>query len=144
MEGVSGPPRSLSPLARERRRSDTGLCPRRLHFRLNQILSAKMMETFCRDHRDEFIFQMTNEIDSRKYKHYRDDLKVFGNNAKEILLQIVVTCTWAQEYHELTEHTSDSHLLYILWSRPSQFNKWEVPTIVDVTNFEYQAKCRER
>ena len=32
----------------------------------------------------------------------------------------------------------------MLWAWPSQFNEWEVPTIVNLTNFEYRAKCRER
>ena len=102
------------------------------------------METLCRDHRDEFIYWMTYEIDSRKYEHYCDNLKVFGNNAKEILLQITATCTWAQEYHELTECTLDPYLPYMLWAWPSRFDEWEVPTIVDLTNFKYRAKCRER
>ena len=44
------------------------------------------METLCRDHRDEYIYRITYEVDLRKYEHYHDDLKVFGNNAKEILL----------------------------------------------------------
>ena len=144
MECISDPQRSLSPLARERQRSDISLCPRRPHFWLKQILSAKTMETLCWDHRDEFIYWTTYEIHLRKYEHYHDELKGFGNNAKEILLQIVATCTWAQEYHELTECTPDLYLWYMLWSRLSQFDEWEVPTMEDLTHFEYRAQCRER
>ena len=81
-----------------------------------------MMETLCRDHRDEFIYCITYEIDLRKYEHYRDDLKVFGNNAEEILFQVIATCTWAQEYHELTECTLDPYLPYMLWSIASRFD----------------------
>ena len=55
-----------------------------------------------------------------------------------------MTCTWAQEYHDLTERTPDPYLPYMLWAQPSKFNEWEVPTIDDLTHFKYRAKCRER
>ena len=102
------------------------------------------MEILCRDHRDEYIYWLTYEVDSRKYDHYHDDLKVFGNNAEELLLQVIVLCTWAQEYHDLTERTPDLYLLYMLWSISSRFAEWKVPTINDLTHHEYRAKCRER
>ena len=93
MEGVNDYTRSLSPLARMRQRLDTGLCPQQLYFQLNQILTARQMETLCWDDRDEYIYRKTYEVDSRKYERYHDDLKVFGNNAEEPLLQVITTCT---------------------------------------------------
>ena len=102
------------------------------------------METLCRGHRYKYIYWITYEVDSRKYEHYRDDLKVFGNNAEEIMLQVITTCTLAQEYNDLTGLTPDPYLPYMLWSITSQFDKWEVPTINDLTHFKYQAKCREQ
>ena len=144
MEGVSGPQHSLSPLARERWRSDTGLCPSQPHFRLNQILNSKMMDTLCRDHWDEFIYRTTYEIDSHKYEHYQDDLKLLGNKAEELLLQVIVMCTWAYEYYKLTGRMPDPYLLYMLWARSSEYKECAVPTIADVTLFKYWAKCKER
>ena len=94
MEGINHPQSSLSPLAWERRRSDTGLCPKKPHFHLNQILDAKMMKVLCLNHLDKFIYQTTYKIDMRRYDHFKDDLKVFSNNVEEILLQIVTTCMW--------------------------------------------------
>ena len=114
---ISVPKRLLSPWARERRRLDTGLCPRKPHFRLKQTLNSKVMEELCQEHRDEFIFQTTYEIDLRKYEHYNYNLKIFGNNANEILLQVIMTCTWAREHYALTRHMPDLHLPYMLWSR---------------------------
>ena len=95
------------------------------------------MDILCRDHRDEYIYCVTYEVDSRKYEHYSDDLKVFGNNAEELLLQVVATCTWAPEYHDLTECTLDPYLPYILWAQLSKFDDWEVPTIDDLNHYEY-------
>ena len=119
MEGVSHPWGSLSPLAQERQRSDMGLCLQKPHFHLNQILDARMMEVLYLNHRDQFIYQTMYEIDVQKYDNYRDDLKVFSNNAEEILLQVVATCTWAHEYHKKTERTPDPYLPYMLWSLSS-------------------------
>ena len=65
-------------------------------------------------------------------------------NAKELLLQVVTICTWAQEYHDLTKCTPDLYLPYMLCSWSSKFNEWEVPTIDNLTHHEYHAKCRER
>ena len=76
----------------------------------------KMMEILCRDHRDEFIYRTTYKIDSQKYEHYRDDLKLFGNNSEEILLQVIATCTWAYKYHKLTDQMPDPYLPYMLWA----------------------------
>ena len=92
MEGVSQPQRSLSPLVREQQWSDMGLCPERPYYHLNQILDKRMMGVLCLNHQDEFIYWTTYEID-----HYREDLKAFSNNAEEILLQVIATCTWARE-----------------------------------------------
>ena len=101
------------------------------------------MEILCQDHRDEYIYWLTYKVDSRKYDHYRDDLKVFGNNAEELLLQVIALCTWAQEYHDLTECTPGPYLPYMLWSISSRFKEWKVPTIEDLTHHEYRAKCKE-
>ena len=92
-----------------------------------------MMEILCRDHRDEFIYWTTYEIDSRKYKHYCDDPKLFSNNAEEILLQVVATCTWAYEYHKLTERMTDPYLPYMLWAQSCKYEDWEVLTIANLT-----------
>ena len=127
MEGVGCSQRWLSPLAREWWWSDTGLCPQKPHFHLNQVLDAKMMDVLCLNHRDEFIYRTTYEIDVCKYNHFRDDLKVFGNNAEEIL-QVVATCLWAWE----------------LWAQLPQHDDWEVPMIDDLTTNEYRDKCKER
>ena len=97
----------------------------------------------AQDHRDEYIYQLTYEVDSRKYEHFHDVLKAFGNNAKELLLQVIMICTWAQEYYNLTKRTLDPYLPYMLWSRSSKFGEWEVLTIDDLTHHEYHAKCRE-
>ena len=43
MEAMDDLLRSLLPLARTQRRSDTGLCPRNPYFRLNQIMTWKQM-----------------------------------------------------------------------------------------------------
>ena len=86
MEGIGHPQRSLSPLARERRWSDMGLCPEKPYYCLNQVLDERMMGVLCLNHREEFIYQTTYEIDIHKYDHYREDLKAFGNNVEEILL----------------------------------------------------------
>ena len=68
-----------------------GLCPEKPHFRLNQILDARMMDILCMDHQDKFIYRTMYEIDLSRYDHYKDDL-----------LQVVATCMWAREYHEKT------------------------------------------
>ena len=114
MEGVGHSQRSLSPLAWERQRSDMGLCPQKSHFCLNQVLDARMMDVLCLNHQDEFIYRTTYKINIGKYNHYRDDLKVFGNNAEEILLQVINMCTWAHEYHQKTQQTLDPYLPYML------------------------------
>ena len=119
MEGIGHPQRSLLPLARERQWSDTGLYPERPYYHLNQVLDERMMGVLCLNHRDEFIYRTKYEIDVRKYDHYREDLKAFGNNAEEILLQVVATCMWAREYHEKTKRTLDPYLPYMLWSQGS-------------------------
>ena len=59
-------------------------------------------------------------------------------------MQIVAICTWAKEYHDLTERTPDPYLPYMLWSISSRFTEWKVPTINDLTHHEYGAKCGER
>ena len=143
MEAVNDLPRSLSPLAWMWWRLDTGLCVRNPYFWLNQILTKKQMEILFQDHQDEYIYQLTYKINSRKYDHYHDDLKVFGNNAKELLLQVIMLCTWAQVYHDLTECTLDPYLLYMLWSISSRFAEWKVPTMDDLTHHKYCAKCKE-
>ena len=119
MEGVGHPQRSFSPLARERQWSDMGLCPERPYYHLNQILDERMMGVLCLNHRDEFIYRTTYEIDIRKYDHYREDLKAFSNNLEEILLQVIATCMWASEYHEKMKRTPDIYLPYMLWSQGS-------------------------
>ena len=75
------------------------------------------MEILCQDHQEEYIYRLTYEVNCRKYEHYHDNLKAFGNNAEELLLQVVTICTWAQEYHNLTERTPDLYLPYMLWSK---------------------------
>ena len=132
------------PLAREQRWSDMGLCPERPYYHLNQILDERMMGVLSLNHRDKFIYRTTYEIDVRKYDHYKEDLKAFGNNAEEILLQVVAKCTWACEYHERMQWTLDPYLPYMLWSQASQHDKWDVPTIDDLKNSEYRDKCKER
>ena len=102
------------------------------------------MDVLCLNHRDEFIYQTMYEIDIRKYDHYKEDLKAFGNNAEEILLQVVATCTWACEYHGKTQRTLDPYLPYMLWSQASRHGEWDVSEIDDLKNSEYRDKCKER
>ena len=101
------------------------------------------------DHRDEFIYRTMYEIDSRRYDLYKDDLykddlKVFGNNAEEILLQVITTCTWAREYHEKSNQMLDPYLPYMLWAKSLLYDVWEVPTINDLATADYRDKCKER
>ena len=84
------------------------------------------------------------EIDSRRYDHYKDNLKVIGNNAEEILLQVITTCTWAREYHEKSNWMPDPYLPYMLWAKSLLYDVWEVPTIDDLATAEYRDKCKER
>ena len=78
-----------------------------------------MMGVLCLNHREEFIYQTTYEIDIHKYDHYREDLKAFGNNAEEILLQVIATYMWACECHKKMKRTPDPYLPYMLWSQGS-------------------------
>ena len=96
-----------------------------------------MMEVLYLDHRDEFIYWTMYEIDVRKYKNYKDDLKAFGNNAEEILLQVFTTCTWACDIMKRRNGCQT------LWAQSSHYDDWEVPMIDDLTAAEYGDKCKE-
>ena len=90
------------------------------------------------------VIQAQIEIDLRRYDHYKDNLKVLGNNAEEILLQVITTCMWAGEYHEKTGQTPDPYLFYMFWAQSLWYDDWDVLTIDDLTTTEYRDKCKER
>ena len=60
------------------------------------------METLCAENRDEYIYHMTYEVNMDRYAHFTEDLKVLGSNAEEMIRQVIATCVWAYEYHQLT------------------------------------------
>ena len=98
--GISG--EAVPPSSRNRRRSDTSLQPQRPQYPITQRLRLKQMETLCAKNRDEYIYRMTYEVNMDRYAHFTEDLKVLGSNAEEMIQQVVVTCVWAYEYHQLT------------------------------------------
>ena len=106
--GVSGEP--APPSSRSQRRSDMGLRPQRLWYSMTQRLRLKQMETLCIHHRDEYICHMMYEVNMDRYDHFKDDLKVLGNNAEEMIRQVIATCVWAYEHYHLTERIEDPYI----------------------------------
>ena len=125
--GVTGEP--SPPLSRSRRRSDTGLRPSRPRYPMTQKLRTKQMETLCVDNRDEYIYRMTYEINMERYAHFMEDLKVLGNNAEEMIRQVIATCVWGYEFHRLTGQIEVPYLPYLLWSPTPRVEGWRTPTI---------------
>ena len=126
ISGISGeasPPPSCS-----QRRSDTGLRPQQLRYPITQRLRLKQMEMLCIHHRDEYIYRMTYEVNMDRYDHFKDDLKVLGNNAEEMIRQVIATCMWAYEYHHLTGHMEDPYIPYLFWSLTPKVDHWRTPT----------------
>ena len=95
---------------------------------MTQRLRLKQMEMLCIHHRDEYIYRMTYEVNMDRYDHFRDDLKVLGNNAEEMIRQVIATCVWAYEYHHLTGRIENPYIPYLLWSPTPVVEGWRTPT----------------
>ena len=138
--GVTGEP--SPPLSRSRRRSDTGLRPNRPRYPMTQKLRLKQMETLCVENRDEYIYRMTYEVNMDRYAHFTEDLKVLGSNAEEMIRQVIATCVWAYEYHQLTKQIEGPYLPYLLWSPTPRVEGWRMPTIRSGHCNDYRAEVK--
>ena len=78
--------------------------------------------------RDEYIYRMMYEVNMDRYDHFKDDLKVLGNNAEEMIRQVIATCAWAYEYYHLTGCIEDPYIPYLLWSPTPTVDHWRTPT----------------
>ena len=125
--GISG--EAAPPSFRNRRRSDTGLRPQRPRYPMTQRLRLKQMEMLCAKNRDEYIYRMTYEVNMDRYTHFTEDLKVLGSNAEEMIRQVIATCVWAYEYHQITRWIEGPYLPYLLWSPTPRVEGWRTPTI---------------
>ena len=96
---------------------------------MTQKLRLKQMEMLCIENRDEYIYRMMYEVNMDRYNHFTEDLKVLGSNAKEMIRQVIATCTWAYEYHYLTKRIEGPYLPYLLWSPMPRVEGWRTPTI---------------
>ena len=100
------------------------------------------METLCVENRDEYIYQMTYEVNMDRYAHFTEDLKVLGSNTKEMIRQVIATCVWAYEYHHLTGQIESPYLPYLLWSPTPRVEGWRTPTIRPGHCNDYHAEVK--
>ena len=63
-----------------------------------------------------------------RYDHYKDDLKVLGSNAEEMIHQVIATCVWVYKYYHLTRHMEHPYIPYLLWSPMPMVEHWRMPT----------------
>ena len=138
--GVTGEP--SPPSSHSRRRSDTGLRPSRPRYPMTQRLRLKQMEMLCVENRDEYIYRMTYEVNMDRYAHFTEDLKVLGSNAEEMIRQVIATCVWAYEYHQLTGQIEGPYLPYLLWSPMPRVEGWRMPTIRSGHCNDYRAEVK--
>ena len=138
--GVTGEP--SPPPSRSQRRSDTGLRPNRPRYPMTQKLRRKQMETLCVENRDEYIYRMTYEVNMECYTHFTEDLKVLGNNAEEMIRQVIATCVWAYEYHQLTGWIEGPYLPYLLQSPTPRVEGWRTPAIRSGCCDDYRAEVK--
>ena len=113
---------------------------------MTQRLRLKQMETLCTENRDEYIYRMTYEVNMDRYAHFTDhfteDLKVLGSNAEEMIRQVIATCVWAYEYHQLTRRIEAPYLPYLLWSPTLRVEGWRTPTIRSGQCDDYRSDVR--
>ena len=138
--GISG--EAAPPSSRNRRRSDTGLRPQRPRYPMTQRLRLKQMEMLCAENRDEYIYRMTYKVNMDRYAHFTEDLKVLGSNAKEMIWQVIATCVWAYEYHQLTRQIEGPYLPYLLWSPMPRVEGCRTPTICPGQCDDYRLDVR--
>ena len=100
------------------------------------------METLCVENRDEYIYRMTYEVNMERYAHFTEDLKVLGSNTKEMIRQVIATCVWAYEYHQLTKQIEGPYLPYLLWSPMPRVERWRTPTIRSGHCNDYRAEVK--
>ena len=100
------------------------------------------METLCIKNRDEYIYRMTYEVNMDRYAHFTEDLKVLGSNAEEMIRQVIATCVWAYEYHQLTGRIEGPYLPYLLWSPTPRVEGWRMPTIRSGHCNDYRAEVK--
>ena len=139
--GISG--EAVPPSSHNRRRSDTSLRPQRPRYPMTQRLRLKQMEMLCTENRDEYIYCMTYEVNMDQYAHFTEDLKVLGSNAEEMIWQVVATCVWAYEYHQLTRQIEGPYLPYLLWSPTPRVEGWRTPTICSGQCDDYRSDVRK-
>ena len=94
------------------------------------MLRAKQMDELCHHHCDEYIYQLTYKLNMTRYDHYREDLWAFGNNAEEMIRQVIATCVWVYEYHKLTGRMLEPYLPLMLGSLMPSIPNWRTLTLV--------------
>ena len=77
-----------------------------------------------------------------RYDHFTEDLKVLGNNAEEMIRQVIATCTWAYKYHYLTKRIEGPYLPYLLWSLTPRVESWRTPAIRPGHCNDYHAEIK--
>ena len=64
-----------------------------------------------------------------RYDHYREDLRAFGNNAEEMIRQVIATCVWAYKHHKLTGQMPEPYVPPILGSLMPSIPNWRMPAL---------------
>ena len=99
------------------------------------------MDYLCHYYRNEYIYHITYEMDMRCYDHFREDL---GNNADQIICQVIGTCVWAYKYHEIRHHVPDSYIPYMLWFPLPRVEHWRTPTMCVGSCSDFRDKMKKR
>ena len=82
------------------------------------------MDYLCHHHCNEYIYSITYEIDMHRYSYFKEDLKVFGNNADELIHQVIGMCVWEYKHYQM-----DPYILYMLWFLSPLIENWRMPTV---------------
>ena len=106
------------------RNEDSLLCPSTPRYRIGAMVNEMQVEDLAWNNQNEYIFQITYEINPDDYDHLATDVKAFGVDTTEVLLQVIGMVIWAKEYHHLTGQMPNPYILVQLYSTAPSYNGW--------------------